>query len=207
MLEKILKISLSKFFYTILSSKINGKVIPFKGSKIKIGKGSLIEVKNKLFINSNKLFNSNKETYLDIRDNAKLKIKDSFEIYYDSDICVFDNALLEIGSGFMNAGSQIRCKKEIKIGNNVAISRDVIIWDTDAHGIEYENGEISEISKKVLIGDNVWIGNRVIILKGVTIGNNVIIGAGSVVNRDIPSNSLVVGNPAKVVKKIRGWKN
>ena len=52
----------------------------------------------------------------------------------------------------------------------------------------------------VTIGDNVWIGGSVTILPGVTIGSNVTIGAGSVVARDIPSNTVAVGNPCKVVK-------
>jgi maltose O-acetyltransferase len=59
--------------------------------------------------------------------------------------------------------------------------------------------------KSILIGDNCWIANNVIILGGVTIGNNVVIGAGSIVTRNIPDNSLAVGNPAKVVRKIEGW--
>ena len=106
----------------------------------------------------------------------------------------------------MNAGSQIRCKKSIQIGSNVAISRNVMIWDTDAHEIIDLEGKVSEVSKEVKIGNNVLIGNGTIILKGVNIGNDVVIGAGSVVTKDIPSNSLAVGNPAKVVKKIEGWK-
>ena len=57
-------------------------------------------------------------------------------------------------------------------------------------------------AKPVTIGDNVWIGGSVTILPGVTIGDNVTIGAGSVVTKDIPSNSIAVGNPCKVVKKV-----
>ena len=55
---------------------------------------------------------------------------------------------------------------------------------------------------QVTIGNNVWIGGSVTILPGVTIGDNVTIGAGSVVTRDIPSNSIAVGNPCKVIKTI-----
>ena len=81
-----------------------------------------------------------------------------------------------------------------------------MIWDTDAHEIIDSEGKVNEISKEIKIGNNVLIGNGTIILKGVNIGNDVVIGAGSVVTKDIPSNSLAVGNPARVVKKIEGWK-
>lgn len=52
------------------------------------------------------------------------------------------------------------------------------------------------------MGDNVWIGAAVQVMPGVTIGNNVVIGAGSVVVKDIPDNSIAVGNPCKVIKKL-----
>lgn len=57
-----------------------------------------------------------------------------------------------------------------------------------------------EITKPIIVGNNVYIGNNVIILPGVTIGNNVIIGAGVVVSKSIPDNSVAVGNPARVIK-------
>lgn len=60
-------------------------------------------------------------------------------------------------------------------------------------------------SKKISIGNNCWIANSVNIFGGVTIGNNVVIGANSVVTKDIPDNSLAVGNPARLVKRIDGW--
>ena len=59
-----------------------------------------------------------------------------------------------------------------------------------------------EWAKPVSIGNNCWIGGSVTILPGVSIGNNCTIGAGSVVVHDIPDNSIAVGNPARVVKKI-----
>lgn len=57
-------------------------------------------------------------------------------------------------------------------------------------------------AKPVTIGNSVWIGGNVTILPGVTIGDNCTIGAGSVVPHDIPANSVAVGNPCKVIKKI-----
>ena len=55
---------------------------------------------------------------------------------------------------------------------------------------------------EIRIGDDVWIGGNVTILPGVTIGNNAVIGAGAVVTKDIPDNSLAIGVPARVVRKL-----
>lgn len=59
-----------------------------------------------------------------------------------------------------------------------------------------------EYTYPVTIGDNVWICAGVIVLPGVTIGSNCVIGAGSVVTKDIPPNSLAVGNPCKVIREL-----
>lgn len=59
-----------------------------------------------------------------------------------------------------------------------------------------------EYAKTIKVGNNVWIGGNVVVLPGVTIGDNVLIGAGSVVNKDIQSNSVAIGNPCKVIKSI-----
>lgn len=52
------------------------------------------------------------------------------------------------------------------------------------------------------IGNNVWIGGSSTILPGVTVGDNVVIGAGSVVTRDVPSDVVVGGNPARIIKRL-----
>ncbi len=65
-----------------------------------------------------------------------------------------------------------------------------------------ERNSRREWAEPVTIGDNCWIGGGATILPGVTIGNNVTIGAGSVVTRDIPDNTVAVGNPARVIRKI-----
>ena len=59
-----------------------------------------------------------------------------------------------------------------------------------------------EFGKPVIIGNNVWIGGNTVITPGVTIGDDVVIGAGSVVTKDIPSHTIAVGVPCKVIRDI-----
>ncbi len=109
--------------------------------------------------------------------------------------------VISIGNDiFINAGTRIYAAKNVSIGNNCLIGPEVLVSDTDFHG----RGQGSPEAREVVLGDNVWIGARVIILKGVKIGEGCIIGAGSVVTKDMPSKSLVAGNPAVVKKTLNG---
>ena len=91
---------------------------------------------------------------------------------------------------------------KVQIGNHVYIAPNVSIY-TAGHPFDVVlRRKGLEYARPVRIGDDVWIGGGVSILPGVTIGNNVVIGAGSVVNRDIPDNSLAVGNPCKVIRRL-----
>ncbi len=95
----------------------------------------------------------------------------------------------------------------LEIGNNVQITRGVTIL---THGYDWSvikgvYGEICGSAGKVKIGNNVFIGMQSTILKGVTVGNNVIIGANSLVNKDVPDNVVVAGNPAKVIMTLEEY--
>jgi maltose O-acetyltransferase len=91
----------------------------------------------------------------------------------------------------------------VEIGNNCYITRDCIILD---HTQEKQGGPMKLWGNieygKVKIGNNVFIGVKSVIMPGVTIGDNVIIGAMSLVTKDIPSNVVAVGQPARVIKNI-----
>lgn len=95
----------------------------------------------------------------------------------------------------------------LEIGSKVAISSGVHIYthDTSFHKAlnTPKSPDASHIKRApVKIGNNVQIGANSVVLPGVIIGDNVIIGALSLVNKDIPSNSIAVGNPCKIIKKI-----
>lgn len=91
------------------------------------------------------------------------------------------------------------------IGNDVMMGPDCIIYTRNHKTSDTSvpmRGQGFEPEKPVYIGDDVWIGGRVIILPGVHVGNHVIIGAGAVVTKNVPDWAVVAGNPA-VVKKMR----
>ena len=103
---------------------------------------------------------------------------------------------------FANFNFTVLDEAPVSIGDDCFIGPNVSIY-TACHSTDpIERNTRQEWAKPVTIGNNVWIGGSVTILPGVTIGDNVTIGAGSVVTHDIPSNTVAVGNPCKVVKSL-----
>ena len=86
----------------------------------------------------------------------------------------------------------------IILGNNVWIGPHVSIISSNHDLNDYKK---HKKAPPIIIGNDVWIGANTVILPSVQIGNNVVIGAGSVVIKNIPDNSIAVGNPCKVIKK------
>ncbi|MDU4892500.1 MAG: acyltransferase [Clostridium sp.] len=163
---------------------------------------SLLILKGNFITNTNKIKGSKKETLIKLEENAKLCVENDFSVYYGGDIIVFKNANLKIGRGFFNSNIKIRCKESITIGNDVAISHDVTIMDSDAHQVCYAD---YKMTSPITIGDNVWIGTGAIILKGVNIGKGSIIAAKAVVTKDVPEKCIVAGSPARIIKRDISW--
>ena len=103
---------------------------------------------------------------------------------------------------FLNYMCIILDNNEIRIGNHVMIGPAVQIY-TAAHDLLAETRiQGWEVAKPIEIEDNVWIGGGVIVLPGVRIGRNAVVGAGAVVSRSVPANTVVAGNPARVIREI-----
>lgn len=137
-----------------------------------------------------------------------------------------DEGQVNIGNNtFINGGTSLISRNSISIGNNVTIAWGCTLYDHNSHSLDfierqndikrqnedYKNGrsfiyskDWSVVSSKpIIIEDNVWIGFDSVILAGVTVGEGAIVGARSVVRQDVEPWTVVAGNPAVVIKRLR----
>jgi acetyltransferase-like isoleucine patch superfamily enzyme len=108
---------------------------------------------------------------------------------------------------FIGHGVVMSASSSIRIGQHCLIAGGVQISDYDGHPVDAARRRAGEPTppegiKPVVIEDDVWVGASVIIIKGVKIGARSIVGAGAVVTRDVPPDTVVAGNPARVVKQL-----
>ena len=124
-----------------------------------------------------------------------LKINSPFHCDYGFRIEVGENFFANCGCVMLDSGG-------IQIGNNVLFGPNVSLYSVE-HPLHPELRQQEwEHGRAIIIGNNVWVSGSVTIIGGVTIGDNVVIGAGSVVTKNIPANSLAVGNPCRVIREI-----
>lgn len=194
------------YFNTLrLNVKRRGKgiIVPFKGSCFCLDRSSEIWVEEgaKFFINRKCICRGERRSTIRLDKNARIEVHNNMGLYYNADIIVYRGGVLSFGGGYINSGCNIRCCRSISMGQGVAISSDVTILDSDFHSFCSNGGE----PQPVVIGNHVWIGARVTILKGVTIGDGAVVAAGAVVTSSVPSNAVVAGVPAKIIKENVWW--
>ncbi|WP_293768099.1 sugar O-acetyltransferase [uncultured Corynebacterium sp.] len=116
---------------------------------------------------------------------------------------------LRVGRGvFINFGATILAQAPVTLGDGVMIGPNCSLI-TVGHPVndhEMRRGGW-EIAKPISVGANTWFGANVTVMPGVTIGENCVIGACALVTRDIPDNSLVLGQPGRVVRQLTGTDN
>lgn len=128
------------------------------------------------------------------------KVDDSFSLippFYTTggvDISLGRNVFINQNCTFYDLGG-ITIADDVMIGPNVSII-------TSGHPIEPSQRRTGVIAKPIVVERNVWIAAGAIIIGGVTVGENSVVSAGSVVTRNVPPNTLVGGNPARVIRSI-----
>ena len=122
------------------------------------------------------------------------RIEAPFHCAYGFNIFLGDGA-------FLNAGCTILDTATVRIGKRTLLGPNVQIYCAEHHRHAAGRQAGLEIAKPVEIGDNAWIGGGAIILGGVSVGEGAIVGAGAVVTRDVPAETTVVGNPARLLKR------
>lgn len=122
----------------------------------------------------------------------------------------YANANIQIGNNcLIGEYSHITSCNSITIGDGLLTGRYVLISDNSHGTLSSEESSTPPINRElktkggVVIGNNVWLGDKVAIMAGVHIGNNVIVAANAVITNDIPDNCLVAGVPGKIIKQIK----
>lgn len=137
-----------------------------------------------------------------------------------------DHGSISIGERtFINAGTMLIARTEILIGSNVTIGWDCTIYDHNSHSLDHQKRQDDMIrqledirigrnltysknwgsvkSRKIVIEDNAWIGFGCMILRGVIVGEGAVVGAGSVVRTNVEPWTVVAGNPAVLIRRLR----
>lgn len=180
-----------------------------KMTKVRYGKNLLLKGAPVIF--------NKKGAELTIGDNVTIKSSFLSNLVglYSKTIIVTraSGAYIRIGNNVGMSGVTIYARKGIEIGENTAIGGNTKILDNDFHPIEAEtrnklladkNGGDSDLvpAKPIKIGKNCFIGCNAIILKGTELGDGCVVGAGAVVSGKFEANSVIAGNPARVIKKV-----
>ncbi len=170
------------------------------------------------------LYNAEEENLVKERTESKMlcyEYNNSLPNEQDKRIKILKELIGEMGENVVIEPS-FKCDYgyNIKLGKNFFANYNLIILDTapvifgdnvfigpncsfypPQHPLDAKTrNTLVEYAKPITVGNNVWLGGNVTVLGGVSIGDNCVIGAGSVVTKDIPANSVAVGNPCKVVK-------
>jgi acetyltransferase-like isoleucine patch superfamily enzyme len=125
-------------------------------------------------------------------------LKDSPDFY------IIESGSIELGENVkLTKFVSIICNNRIVIGDGTQLAPGVVIVDFDhplEAGLTAKQQRGGGVAEEIHIGKNCWIGANAMILKGVTLGDGCIVGAGSVVTRSFPADSIIVGNPARLLK-------
>ncbi|KPU43690.1 maltose O-acetyltransferase [Oxobacter pfennigii] len=140
---------------------------------------------------------------------SSLKINENTIIENTQVFLQGDNTRVSIGKGTTILGClffAVECDSNISIGEECMLSWGIEIRTSDWHSIyDIETNERINMQKSVYLHNRVWIGSYAVILKGVNIDSDSIVGTHSIVTKSVPSNCIVAGNPAKIIRENVRW--
>lgn len=186
------------FYHKVRFECLKGKIII--NPNIKIYRGIF-----KIGGRGSEMFPHN-PTIINFRKGGQIHLNGISEIGLGTYLYVGEKGILTLGDKVrIGAFSKLYCEKEITIGNEVGISWESQIFDTNFHFMEdVETKQVFEKDTPIKIGSYNWFGNRVNIMKGTQTPNNCIIASNSLCNKDYtncPPYSLIAGSPAKFIKQ------
>lgn len=195
----IVIIKASSFYNAICSLLHRTMIVILYGTKISLGHGTKIDHTTKIYILADGKVELGEGVVLSsLAKGYHGGMPFSCTILVDR-----ANALVTIGKKSRLNGAYLHSQTSISIGKNCVIAAGVNIIDSNGHELISSNRTTGrDKPEPIKIGNNVWIGMNAIILKGTTVGNNSVISAGSVVSGKFPENSLIIGNPASLVKRL-----
>ena len=193
-----------------------------KNTSTLIGKNNLINLENSLILNTTMdVIGNDNSIYIQdrcqisnllirVRGNNHKIILGARSSYLGGVIWIEDDhCKLEIGSGTTIVEATIGVTEsgsQVTIGNDCMFAHGIEIRCGDSHAIfDNKSGKRINHAENINIGKHVWIASDVMVLKGVTIGDDSVIAARALVTKSFPSNSLIGGTPAKILKEDISW--
>ena len=184
-------------FTLFIARSIKRNLVAISSKSTILGKGVVIDFGTLVVTNDNHLYLGN---YVHLRSRSKgyhASMPFPTTLLIDT-----PGAKIHIDDRTRINGAYIHAQKKILIGHNCVVASGVNIIDSNGHELYSNDRTVGrDQPEAIIIGNNVWIGLNAIILKGTNIGDNCVVSAGSVVKGYFAANSLIVGNPAKVVKE------
>lgn len=181
------------------------KIIPYKNTVVDISPKARIYLGNgDIEIGCDLLKGAKAETRVRLLDDAIWSSDGGCKISYGATIEVLKGAVLDNGYFTLNSNSTIVSAKRVSFGQDVMISRNVVIYDSDFHTIFDYMGNVINQSKPVIIGNHVWVGANCMILKGTEIESGSIIAAGSKASGKIESEMIYYSGIEKAVRCLNG---
>lgn len=170
-------------------------------NKVRCQSGNIIEILGKVRIRKCQIHIKGTGNKLVLHPGVNLK----------NTIIEIDGTDCELSIGrdcVIGEGCYLSCRERkirLSIGDRCMFSRNVRIMTSDGHDI-LQDGIRTNLARDIIIGSRVWLADGVTILKGVDVGDGSVVGIGSLLTASMPSNSISVGVPAKIIKENVSWR-